>query len=61
MATVNTKSVDHDDVTYCANPGCHCKIPTGDEYCSVNCEKQLDGDVCFCGHSECKTKPMDAP
>jgi hypothetical protein len=61
MTTVTSNVNDQDNVTYCANPACHCKIQTGEEYCSVNCEEQLEGDVCFCEHSECKTKPGDTP
>ena len=39
----------------CKNPPCGCRVPEGEDFCSVNCastehETQID---CDCGHPEC--------
>ncbi|WP_426702606.1 hypothetical protein ACPPVV_06285 [Rhodanobacter sp. Col0626] len=41
----------------CAHPGCACKVDAGLTYCSDYCrhkgERQVDGETCDCGHSDC--------
>ena len=54
MATVTNNSTDQDDNSTCANPQCNCAVQPGNKYCCDSCEKQLDGDVCVCGHSQCQ-------
>lgn len=61
MATVNNNLTDQDDPTYCAHPGCHCKVEPGEKYCSASCERQLDGGPCTCGHSNCQPEPEELP
>lgn len=59
MATVTNKLADQDKPTYCAHPGCHCKVPTGEKYCCASCEKQLNGGPCSCGHSSCQLEQKE--
>jgi hypothetical protein len=55
MATVTSNPTDQeDDITRCAHPGCDCKVEPDQKYCSAECEKQLNGEPCTCGHSNCQ-------
>lgn len=46
---------DQDNVTECANPACHCQVQEDEEYCSISCEQETDGDACGCEHSSCQS------
>ncbi|MDQ3750987.1 MAG: hypothetical protein M3367_18505 [Acidobacteriota bacterium] len=40
----------------CQHPGCRCKRPLTDEYCSEYCRNAQKGGMgndCKCGHPEC--------
>ncbi|TAK60516.1 MAG: hypothetical protein EPO18_17080 [Methylobacter sp.] len=61
MATVAKNLTDQDDPNYCAHPGCHCKVEPGEKYCSVSCERQLNGGPCSCGHLNCQPEHKEMP
>jgi hypothetical protein len=54
MLTITELLTDQDDPTYCAHPDCHCRVLAGEQYCSLECEKQSDGEPCFCRHPDCQ-------
>ena len=41
----------------CGNPGCHCNVQSGKQYCSSECERQARAGTasssCGCHHDEC--------
>ena len=53
MTTTNN-ATDQNNTNQCAHPGCECKVEPGEKYCSAECEKQLNGGPCTCGHSNCR-------
>jgi hypothetical protein len=54
--TTETNNPADQDISTCANFRCNCPVKPGDKYCCENCEKQQNGDVCSCGHSECQSE-----
>jgi hypothetical protein len=40
----------------CAHTLCGCRVPPGDDYCSLACEKAREETDCSCGHIECRAK-----
>jgi hypothetical protein len=40
----------------CAHPNCTCQVPSGNKYCSAQCEAMEETpDIdCRCGHPVCK-------
>lgn len=61
MATVASNLTDQVNPAYCAHPGCHCTVQTDEKYCSVSCEKQLNGGPCACGHANCQLEQKELP
>jgi hypothetical protein len=53
--------VDHlDSKPACKHQGCHCSVPSGEEFCSEHCRNaEARGSAnegrgsCGCGHPEC--------
>lgn len=59
MAWAKNNLTDQDNPTYCAHPGCHCKVEPGEKYCSDSCGRELNGGPCSCGHPDCQLEPEE--
>ncbi len=60
MSTLTNNPNDQDNLSYCAHPGCHCKVQPDEEYCSEECRNLTDDDPCSCGHSDCEPRKQES-